>query len=185
MKTLETWCTYIAYCLARSSGRPFEEYADGPVDGKSLVPALEGDQERIGDVAISEFSADGSTGVSKMVKKGPWKYMYLEGVEEVLYDLESDPLEIENRIDDSESAGIASELREIAMDSWDPERLYEIIRLDQQRRLLIHRATGGEPTWVNVIRHDDDERYIRNAGAADTKALARFPYVEPVKQDKV
>ena len=101
------------------------------------------------------------------------------------HHFESDPLELENRIGDPDSAGIAAKLREIAMDGWDPEQLCETIKLDQQRRLLIHRATGGEPTWVNVIRHDDDERYIRNAGAADTKALARFPYVEPAKQDKV
>ena len=168
-----------------ASGKSFDDYADGQSDGNSLVPALDGDQEKIGDVAISEFSADGSTGVSKMVKKGPWKYMYLEGVEELLYNLESDPLELDNKINDPESADTGVELREIAMDCWDPEQLHETIKLDQRRRLLIHKATGGEPTWVNVIRHDDNERYIRNAGAADTKALARFPYVEPVKQDKV
>jgi len=37
---------------------------------------------------------------------------------------------------------------------------------------------------VNIVRLDDGERYIRNAGAADTKAKARLPYVAPVQPDK-
>ena len=42
------------------------------------------------------------------------------------------------------------------------------------------RATGGEPYWAYKVREGDDRRFVRNAGAAPTKAKARFPYVEPV-----
>ncbi len=162
----------------------FEGYVGGRIDGKSLTPALAGDPGALDDVAISEFAADGSTGPSRMVKKGPWKYMYLEGVDELLYDVDSDPMELDNKIADPGHAAIADELRSIAFRDWDPDALRETIRRDQEGRLLIHQATGGEPAWVNIVRTDDNERYIRNAGAADTKAKARLPYVEPAKPDK-
>lgn len=36
------------------------------------------------------------------------------------------------------------------------------------------RATGGEPYWAYEVRADDDRRFVRNAGAAPTKAMARL-----------
>lgn len=167
--------------LDLAEGGPFSGYADGGIDGTSLVPALNGDTDSLSDVVISEFAADGSTGPSRMVKKGPWKYMYLEGEDELLYDLLSDPHELDNKINNNDVADVAAELRRIAFDDWDPDAWRTEIAQDQQRRLLIHRSTGGEPTWVNIVRTDDDRRYIRNAGAADTKAKARLPYVPPAQ----
>ena len=162
----------------------FTDYVGGDIDGHSLVPALAGDPAKLDDVAISEFAADGSTGPSRMVKKGSWKYMYLEGVDELLFDLSEDPNELNNLIKSPQHAERASEVRRIAFDGWDPDQLRDEIQQDQQRRLLVHKSTGGEPTWVNIVRLDDNERYIRNAGAADTKAMARLPYVPPAKPDK-
>ena len=72
----------------------------------------------------------------------------------------------------------------IAMDGWDPQAYYDEIAVSQQRRLMIHKVTNGDPTYVNIVRSDDDLRYIRNAGAADTKARARLPYVAPAQPDK-
>ncbi len=162
----------------------FTDYAGGAIDGRSLARPLNGDTTAMDDVVISEFAADGSTGPSRMVKKGPWKYMYLEGVDELLYDVAADPRELDNHIDDPRHAGVAEDLRSIAFDGWDPDRLRAEIRDDQERRLLIHNATGGQPTWVNLVRVDDNDRYIRNAGAADTKAKARLPRVSPAQPDK-
>ncbi|KIC11613.1 hypothetical protein RA19_06150 [Leisingera sp. ANG-M1] len=167
-----------------AAGRPFEEYA-APVDGQSLVPALNGDTSGLRDVAMSEFAADGSTGPSRMVRKGPWKLMWLEGVDTLLYNIEEDPNEVSNRADDPACAKIRAELEAILFDGWDPEALRETIRASQVRRLAIHQVTGGDPTYVHSIRLDDDTRYIRNAGAADTKARARLPYVAPAKPDLV
>ena len=62
--------------------------------------------------------------------------------------------------------------------------MHATIAADQRRRLKVHQATGGEPTYVNIVREDDARRYIRNGSAADTKAQARLPYVTPAKPDK-
>jgi len=71
------------------------------------------------------------------------------------------------------------------MSDWDPDHLRSVIELSQKRRLKIHRVTEGEPTYVIEVRKDDGQRYVRNAGAADTKARARLPFVEAAKPDRV
>ncbi|WP_170362597.1 choline-sulfatase [Ruegeria arenilitoris] len=161
----------------------FQDFAS-PIDGQSLVPALNGDTSTLSDVAISEFAADGSTGPSRMVKKGPWKLMWLEGEDTLLYNIDEDPTEVRNRANDRDCTEIRAELETILFDGWNPEELKTTIRASQVRRLAIHNATGGDPTYVHTVRHDDGERYIRNAGAADTKARARLPYVAPAKPDR-
>jgi choline-sulfatase len=170
--------------LDLAAGEKFTDYA-APCDGSSLVPALEGNAEQLPDIAISEFAADGSTGPSRMVKKGKWKLMWLEGRDTLLYDVEADPLELTNLSGTPEMKEIEAELMDILFDDWDPEALYSEIRATQTRRLTIHQVTGGEPSYVNLVRLDDNARYIRNAGAADTKAKARLPYVAPAQPDKV
>ena len=170
--------------LDAASGKTFSDYVDQP-DGQSLVQALDGDVSQMQDLVISEFAADGSTGPSCMIKKGPWKYMDLEGVDTLLYNLEDDPKELNSLTGEKDVAVIEEELRGIAQQNWSPDDMRALIAADQKRRLFIHQTTDGEPTYVNVVRHDDASRYIRNAGAADTKALARLPFVEPAKPDNV
>ena len=107
--------------------------------------------------------------------------MYLEGVDTLLYNLKEDPNEVNNLSGHSDYATIENELANIALNNWDPEHWRNTIALNQQLRLKIHNVTAGDPTYVIKLREDDDKRYIRNAGAADTKARARLPYVEPAK----
>lgn len=109
--------------------------------------------------------------------------MWLEGKDVLLYNVEEDPNELTNRAGEEAVADIQQELETILFDGWDPEALYEQIRVSQVRRLKIHQVTAGEPTYVNIVRDDDNRRYIRNAGAADTKAKARLPYVAPAQPD--
>ena len=136
------------------------------------------------DMVFSEFAADGSTGPSRMVKRGSMKYMDLEGIDTLLFDLDQDPLELNNLINDQNYANEATELRVICEGNWNRKKLYDVIAADQRRRLKVHQATRGEPTYVNIVREDDASRYIRNASAAETKARARLPYVAPAKPDQ-
>jgi choline-sulfatase len=155
-----------------------------PIHGRSLRGLMEGRDDEWPDTVISEYTSDGSTGPSRMVRKGPWKYMEIEGVDQLLFNLEEDPDELHNRIDDPALSTLVSELKDLVACDWDIEEVRSRARANQQRRLLIHSVTGGDPTYVHKIRDDDDRRYIRNAGAADTKARARLPYVAPAQPDK-
>lgn len=168
--------------LDAAEDQPFAGYV-APIHGVSLVPALEGVTEGMSDTVISEFAADGSTGPSRMVKKGPYKLMWLEGVDTLLYNVAEDPLEMHDLAEEEAHQKIRTELEAILFDGFDPEPLRETIIDSQKRRLLVHAATGGEPTYVNIVRSDDHQRYVRNAGAADTKARARLPFVHPAQPD--
>ena len=110
--------------------------------------------------------------------------MYLEGEDTLLYNLDEDPHELNNLSGEKDYTAIEEELAGLALTDWDPEQWRKIISLNQKQRLKIHSVTGGDPTYVLKIRDDDDQRYIRNAGAADTKARARLPYVEPAVPDQ-
>jgi len=169
--------------LDLANDKPFVEYVD-PIDGNSLVNALNNDTSSLKDIAISEFAADGSTGPSRMVKKANLKYMDLEGEESLLFDLKTDPHELKNLIAEPDYAESAAELASICEADWSRKEMYETIYTNQRRRLKVHQATGGDQTYVNIVRLNDGQRYIRNDSAADTKARARLPYVEGAKPDK-
>ena len=83
------------------------------IDGRSFLNLLKGDSRNWNNYAISEFSADGSTGPSRMIKKEDCKYMYLEGVDELLYDLANDPNETNNLMNDKRYEKEISEMRNI------------------------------------------------------------------------
>ena len=155
-----------------------------PVDGRSLAGLLHGGDAAWPDVAIAEYSADGSTGPSRMVRKGKWKFMTLEGKERLLFDMENDALEQHNLADKAAHQKIVAELSALAHDDWDVDEIRRRVVASQRRRLFIHRLTGGIPEYVHIARDGDDKRYVRGAAVADTKARARFPRVAPAKPDK-
>ncbi len=147
-------------------------------DGHSLYPIIANERIEWEYPVISEFSADGSTGPSRMVLKQNLKYMDIEGREEWLFDMQADLLELHNRIDDPSYQEQAANLRHTAHADWDASALRLRIKESQEERLFIQRVTQGDPTYVYALSKDDHRKYVRNAGAADTKARARFPYVE-------
>ena len=151
-----------------------------PMDGHSLTGLLSGGGNGWANEVISEYTGEGIRAPCRMLRRGRYKYMYTHGFPGMLYDLESDPLELENLIDQPEMAATADELRDALLDGWDPEDINARCLASQRQRRLIHTANGGEPYWAYKVREDDDRRFVRNAGAAPTKAKARFPYVEPL-----
>ena len=117
------------------------------------------------DLAISEFAADGSTGPSRMVKKGRVETDAATKSKTVL-DVEADLNEINNLAGAPEAGEIQTELIAILMDGWDPDQLY-----DGNPRLAEAASCGTgspvEPTypprcgWMTMSAISD------NAGAAE------------------
>jgi len=164
-----------------AAGQEFDGYTQS-LDGKSLVPHLNGTPTPEAPI-YGEFAADGSTGSSRMVKLGSMKYMDLEGQDERLYDVAADPNELNDLTKAPAYADTLAELRGLARAMWDRDSIDATIRQSQQNRRLIHSATGGDPTYVHGVQLDDHKRYVRNDGAADTKARARLPRVPTAKPD--
>ena len=150
-----------------------------PLDGNSLTGLLGGSRDGWPNQVISEYTGEGIRAPCRMVRRGRFKYMYTHGFPGMLYDLEADPLEIANLVDRPDMAQIAQEMHAAVLGGWDPEDINARCLESQRRRRFVQRATGGEPYWAYKVRAEDDRRFVRNAGAAPTKAKARFPYVEP------
>jgi choline-sulfatase len=157
-----------------------------PFDGKSLVGLLKNrEQPAWPNAAISEYTADGVCAPCRMIRKGPFKYIYVHGHPAQLYDLRNDPRELENLAGSNRMAGIESELRQMLLRDWDPEEITRQILKSQQRRLRIQNITAGNNRplqWSFNARYDDGTRYVRGAKASEVKARKRFPYVAPPKR---
>ncbi|RPI48331.1 MAG: choline-sulfatase, partial [Betaproteobacteria bacterium] len=68
-----------------------------PVDGCSLVPLLEGrPPAQWPDTAVSEYTADGVLAPCRMVRRGPYKYIFVHGHDAQLFRLDRDPRELDN-----------------------------------------------------------------------------------------
>ena len=151
-----------------------------PLDGRSLVPLMRGRAEagRPNQV-VSEYTGEGVCAPCRMVRRDGVKFIYTHGHPDLMYDLDADPLELDNLIGRPGYAAIERELREEVLRGWDPERIHDACLRSQRERLFIHRATGGEPNYAYEYRIGDGQRFVRNASAVGAKARARYPFVEP------
>ena len=139
------------------------------LEGRSLVPILEGRQTEWRKYAISEY--DYATRQSRlelgldqadarlvMIFDGRWKYIHAEGFRPLLFDLESDPDELVDLGTDPEHEAIRSELHE-AMFAWARRHHTRITRTPAQ---VDRMAAGGEPPGILIGYWDEEE--IRESG---------------------
>lgn len=158
-----------------------------PLDGRSMLGLLEDNDATWPDTAISEYTAEGARVPCRMIRQGRYKYVYVHGYDEQLFDLEEDPRELTDLAGRADLAPVQRQLRERLLQDWDPEEIHARVLESQQRRLFIQRvrmASGRHAAWDFQAQTDDTKRYVREQGAVNTKALARFPFVEPTPPDK-
>ncbi len=161
-----------------SAGHPPE--AVSPLDGASLVELATGDAVTDWrETVISEYTGEGVVAPCRMIRRDRYKYIYTHGHPPLLYDLETDPTECDNLAEQAQFASLVADLQAAVLEDWDPEAISAQCIQSQQERLFIQKTTGGEPNWAFRYRPDDEARYIRNTGAVDTKAKARYPFVAP------
>ena len=150
------------------------------LDGRSLVPLMRGPtQAGWNNRVVSEYTGEGVCAPCRMVRRDGVKLIYTHGHPDLMYDLDTDPQELDNLIGRPEYAAIEQELRKEVLQGWDPERIHDACIRSQKERLFIHRTTGGEPGYAYEYRAGDGQRFVRNASAVGTKAKARHPFVEP------
>ena len=160
-----------------TEGQPPELVA--PVDGHSLLPLLSNSEAEWGNQVISEYTGEGVVAPCRMVRRDHLKLIYTHGHPDLLYDLERDPQELDNLIGHPDYAEAEQTLRAEIFKDWNPEEIYDACIQSQKERLFIQKTTDGDPHWAFRYRPDDGERFVRNSSAVDTKAKARYPFVEP------
>lgn len=112
-----------------------------PVAGNSIIPLASGNSRGWPDTVFSEMTCEGVVEPVMMVKRGPYKYIYSSSTEPLLFNLDEDPLELENLAGRARTADRESELRALADRTWgDLGCLREKIVQDQRTRLLVREA---------------------------------------------
>ncbi len=171
-----------------SGGEPPEPV--DPLDGTSLVPLMSGADEETDRAVIAEYSSEGVCAASRMVRSGRYKYVYTRGLPPMLFDLQSDPDELEDLAGRPRVSEIEGRLHARALAGWDPDATHRRILASQRRRSFLARVaerSGRYPNWSYQPYVDASQRYVRGGGAAGptaVKARARLPFVAPVEPDR-
>lgn len=150
-------------------------------NGNSLVSLMRGDAQDWKNEAIVEFAGGGYPAPSRMVRQGRYKYWVTQGLDPVLYDLESDPDELENLAGLTDLADLQARLHARLMQDWKPESVEAACRESQTRRLMLRNLAETAPlydNWAVEVRQGDKDRYVRGRAASfNRKAAQRFPKV--------
>ncbi len=132
-------------------------------DGQSLLPlAIDGATEWQNET-YSEYCTDGllawSGGrvlQSRMVRCGKWKFNYYHNCPHQLFDLEADPDEMNNLIDDPDCQKVASEMREKVLTGWNPDEIDNTIKSRNGEKAILK-------AWAQSVKPADKYRWETRA----------------------
>jgi choline-sulfatase len=161
--------------LATAGATP--SYA-APLDGSSLLPALEGDGAR-GEVT-GEYLAEGAIAPIVMIRRSRHKFVHSSADPDQLYDLVADPDERVNIAADVGHEAVTAGFRREVARRWDLPAMHAAVLASQQQRHLVYAAlrTGRYRGWDFQPTRDAARSYIRNdQGLNDLERMARFPPV--------
>jgi len=153
-----------------------QEWVD-PIAGASLASLLAGGAEERDRRVICEYTDMGVIAPSRMIRRGTQKLVYTHGHPNQLYDLSSDPRELNDLAGSPSRVDLERALASEILEEWDPEQTLADILASQRRRLFIkavnQRSPQG-PEWTFQLSPADAKRFVRAGGAAGAKARARL-----------
>jgi choline-sulfatase len=121
-----------------------------PMDGGSLLEPS--------GVVFSEYHVEKVRAPCFMVRRDNWKYVYIHGHGEQLFDLAADPGEWSNLAGTHDT----KELRSMILEQFDPDAIAADGAESVRRRELIARATALTPTrWDYSPPFDATKQYVR------------------------
>jgi choline-sulfatase len=130
--------------------------------GRSLLDAPSGD-------VAAEYLAEGVRSPAVMLRRDRWKYIRGGDDPDQLYDLVSDPHELENVA--SAQPDLCAELRAAADRRWDLDALHAaVLRSQEERRVVVSALGQGRPPRWDFVPSADGG-YVR--GKDDLYELQR------------
>ncbi|KAK4672541.1 hypothetical protein QC763_103920 [Podospora pseudopauciseta] len=157
-----------------------------PMDGRSLLPHLEG-REGGHDEVFAEYTGEGTVRPLMMIRRGRWKYVTCPADGSQLFDLRADPLELRDLVKegvvrtDEETKEVFEAFEREAREKWDFEGITkEVLHSQRKRRLVWGALTKGRfESWDYNPIDDGREKYIRShIPLDDLERRARYPAVD-------
>jgi choline-sulfatase len=121
-----------------------------------------------------------------MIRRGRFKYTYSAPDPEQLYDLESDPRELQNLASLPEFKPVRRQFYDEVRARWDAQAIHQQVIASQRRRLQIADALrmGTATPWDFQPFQDASQQYMRNhMELDDLERRARFPTPEIPQPD--
>ncbi len=148
------------------------------LDGRDLVPLIEGAGRDDPDEAIGEFFGEGAVAPMVMIRRGRYKYVACPVDPPQLFDLETDPDELSNLAGTAAVADVERGFAEEVAERWDFAALHEAVLADQRdRRFIDHTLRQGRyQAWDFQPVADARDQYMRNhLDLNDVERRTRFP----------
>lgn len=165
-----------------------------PMDGLSLLPHLQGREGH--DTVIAEYTGEGTISPLMMIRRGPWKYITCPTDGSMLFNLATDPLELNDLVkllhkkqtlstplspEDEEAQAVFDAFEEEARQRWDFDAITKEVLQSQRQRKLVWGALkkGHFTSWDFNPQDDGREKYIRShIPLDDLERRARYPAVD-------
>lgn len=130
--------------------------------GESLLPYAKGTIRT--SVVAMEYAAEASYAPLVSLRKGQWKYNRCLLDPEQLFDLETDPHELNNLAQSADHKDVLLEFQKLADERWDLELYDQSVRHSQARRWIVYEAlrNGNYYPWDYQPLQKASERYMRN-----------------------
>jgi choline-sulfatase len=145
-------------------------------EGMSLVPMANG-VERTEPVAM-EYAAEGSYSPVVCLRYGKWKYTRCTLDPDQLFDISTDPNELNCLANVAKHQGTMEQLRAKSEARWDLVAFDAQVRESQARRWVVYEAlrNGDYYPWDHQPLQKASERYMRNHMDLNTlEEKQRFP----------
>jgi choline-sulfatase len=145
-------------------------------DGESLMPVVAG-RARTSPV-LMEYAAEGSYAPLVAIREGDWKYVRCTLDPDQLFNLATDPQELDNLAGQAAHAATLSRFRAAADARWDLARFDAEVRESQAQRWVVYEALrkGAYHPWDFQPLQQASDRFMRNHMNLDTlEGSKRFP----------
>ena len=179
VKTLVSLVDLLPTFTAMASAGEFTHDIE-PLDGANLLAIA---KHEMPDRAIyAEYLSETTLAPIYMIRQGCYKYIQSVADPAMLFDVDTDPLELNNLAVESAYADVVNNFQEQITCRWDNKTLTEDILLSQRRRQLLLRAMrkGAQPSWD--FEHDtaDSVPWYRGAQGYNQWAYS----FEPVGEER-
>lgn len=150
------------------------------IDGRSLWPLATGGTDEVSETT-GEYMAEMTSHPIFMIRRDNLKYIHCDTDPPLLYDVQTDPLERTNLVDDPDCTEVASDFAAEVARRWDSDSIRERVLASQRARHAIHRASGatyGIRSWDHLPANDVANHYVRNHQDVVDAALSSRLHVQ-------
>ncbi len=154
-----------------------------PIDGRSLLPLAQGVDDAE-DEALGEYCAEMTSHPVFMIRRGSYKYIHCDVDPPMLFDLATDPDELNNLAQNADHAALAKAFADEVQQRWNSEQIRTHVIATQKQRRAVHKAMqhGELAHWDYNPPRVASEEYVRNhMDWTEAAASTRYP---PLKGSK-